>query len=190
MLYLPFYEFPGFSSTFLVRAARDPAWLSEELRRTLRRTDPQAALPAIRTLAQIRSEALASPRLTTTLLGLFAGLALAISATGIAGVIAYSVSQRTQEFGVRMAMGAGPTRILALVVRQGLRTLLLGLGLGLLGALALARVLSRLLFGVTPTDPTSFLAATLLLLLVGLLACVAPARRAAGVDPLRALRCA
>jgi ABC-type antimicrobial peptide transport system permease subunit len=89
-----------------------------------------------------------------------------------------------------MAMGAGPTRILALVVRQGLRTLLLGLGLGLLGALALARVLSRLLFGVTPTDPTSFLAATLLLLLVGLLACVAPARRAAGVDPLRALRCA
>jgi putative ABC transport system permease protein len=188
MLYMPFYEFPGYGSTFFVRTASNPQQLAEELRRAIHGMDSQAAVSSLQTLAQIRSDALASPRLTTVLLGLFACVAIAISAAGIGGVIAYSVSQRRQEFGIRLALGAKPSSVLGLVLRQGVLTLALGLGLGLLGALLLSRGISGLLFGVAPTDPLSFLAAALLLLTVGVLSCVVPARRAAGVDPIRALR--
>ena len=190
MIYLPFYEFPGFGSTFFVRTAGDPRRSSDELRRLAHSLDPQVAVHSVQTLADVRDDSLASPRLTAVLLGLFAGVALAISAAGIGGVIAYSVSQRAQEFGIRMALGAEPGRILGLVIRQGLGTLAIGLGIGLLSALALAQVLSGLLFGIGPMDPWSYLMAAIVLVVVGLAACAVPARRAAAADPLVALRSA
>lgn len=188
MIYVPFHEFPGFSSSFFVRSAGDPRRLADELRRIVHALDPEAAIAGIQTLQQVRDDALASPRLTTVLLGLFAGVALAISAAGIGGVVAYSVSQRAQEFGIRLALGAEPRRVLGLVLRQGLATLAVGLGLGLAGALLLARLLTGLLFGIEPTDPPAFAAAALVLALVGLVSCLVPARRAAGLDPMRILR--
>jgi putative ABC transport system permease protein len=123
-----------------------------------------------------------------TLLALFAGLALLITVTGIAGVIATSVSQRTREFGVRLALGAPPTSLVGMVVRQGLTMVVLGLVLGLSGAAALSRVLSNLLYETAPTDPSTFLGVSLVLLGAALVACLIPARRTMRVDPMIALR--
>ena len=147
-----------------------------------------AAVSNVRTLEEIRHDALSSPRLTTVLLGLFAALALAISAAGLAGVIAYAVSQRTQEIGIRMALGADPGRVLSMLLRQGMGSVAIGLGLGLLGALGLSRLISGLLFGVEPTDPLCFAGSAGVLLLVALVACFLPARRATVIDPMLALR--
>ncbi|MGE0454954.1 MAG: ADOP family duplicated permease [Vicinamibacteria bacterium] len=188
MIYLPFRELPGYTATLFVRAQAEPRALGEQIRRLIHARDPQAAVAFVRSLEEIRSDALASPRLTAVLLGLFAALALGISATGIGGVIAYSVSQRTREFGVRMALGAGASRVVALVLRQGLVALAAGLLLGALAALGAGRLLSGLLFGVEPKDPVSYAAAAGVLLAVGLAACLLPARRAAATDPMTALR--
>jgi putative ABC transport system permease protein len=122
------------------------------------------------------------------LLGLFAGVALALAGVGLYGLIAYSVARRTHEIGVRMALGAQRRDILGLVVRQGLRLAAVGLAAGLAGALALTRLLAGLVYGVSTTDPLTYAALSLFLLLVALLACLVPARRAAKVDPLVALR--
>jgi predicted permease len=188
MIYLPFREFPGFSSTAFVRTQGEPRALADELRRLIHALDPQAAVVQVKTLDEIRHEALASPRLTTLLLATFAGLALAISAAGVGGVIAYSVSQRTQEIGVRMALGAEPRRVLGMLLRQGMASVLLGLGLGVLGALGLARLISGLLFGVEPTDPLCFAGSALLFVIVAGVACLVPARRATAIQPMIALR--
>jgi putative ABC transport system permease protein len=131
---------------------------------------------------------LESPRLTAVLLGLFALLALAITAAGIAGVIAFSVNQRTQEFGIRMALGARRASVLSMVLRQGITLVLAGLAIGMGGALVLTRVLTTLLFGVQPTDALTFLAVSMVLVAVAAAACLIPARRAASVDPMVALR--
>jgi ABC-type antimicrobial peptide transport system permease subunit len=117
-----------------------------------------------------------------------AALALALSAAGIGGVIAYSVSQRTQEIGIRMAMGAARGRVLAMVLGQGLRPIAVGLGLGLLGALALGRVMGDLLFGIQPTDPLCLSGSAAVLAAVSVVACLLPARRATRIEPMRALR--
>jgi predicted permease len=187
-VYLPFLQFPGFSFTLFVRTLNDPRALAEQVRREVRSLDPEAAVSNVRTLEEIRHDALSSPRLTTVLLGLFAALALAISAAGLAGVIAYAVSQRTQEIGIRMALGAEPGRVLTMLLRQGMGSVVIGLGLGLLGALGLSRLISGLLFGVEPTDPLCFAGSAAVLLLVALAACFLPARRATGIDPMLALR--
>jgi putative ABC transport system permease protein len=142
----------------------------------------------VRTLEEIRDRYLATPRLTATLLFLFAALALVVTMTGITGVIATSVSQRTQEFGVRMALGASRETVLAMVLRQGLLLVAAGLVLGIAGALALTRVLSTYLFGTRPTDPATFAIVAAAFLAIGTLACLGPAWRATTVDPMIALR--
>jgi ABC-type antimicrobial peptide transport system permease subunit len=130
----------------------------------------------------------AGARYRTTLLGLFALLAMILAATGIYGVMSYSVAQRTQEIGVRMALGARPLDVLLLVVRQGMMLVLIGVVIGLAGALVLTRVMSSLLFAVTERDPVTFVVVAALLIAVAFIACFVPARRATKVDPLLALR--
>jgi putative ABC transport system permease protein len=148
------------------------------------------ALPESRAkaLSKTLAEQVAEPRLYALLLSLFAGIALLLAAVGIYSVLAYSVAQRTQEFGIRLALGAQGRDVLKLVIRQGLKLALLGIGIGLVGALALTRLLKTLLFNVSATDPATFTLIALLLVVVTLVACWLPARRATKVDPMIALR--
>jgi len=135
------------------------------------------------------SDSVASQRFNMLLLSLFAALALALAALGIYSVMAYSVTQRRQEIGIRMALGAQASDVLKLVVKQGMTLALVGMGIGLLASLAMTRLMKRLLFGVDATDPLTLIVVALLLAFVVLLACWIPARRATKVDPLVALRC-
>jgi putative ABC transport system permease protein len=139
-------------------------------------------------MEQLISDSVVSERLSMLLLSAFATLALLLGAVGIYGVMSYSVSQRTQEVGVRMALGAAHSRVVGMVVRQGMVIALTGIVLGTIGALALGRVLTGMLYQVSPTDPVTYVAVTVLLALVAFLACYGPARRAAMVDPVEALR--
>jgi putative ABC transport system permease protein len=171
-----------------VRSSVDPATMQREIRRAVHSIDPDQPVDNFRTLAEVRSASLASPTLTATLLGLFGLLALVITAAGIAGVVAFSVNQRTQEFGIRMALGAQRGSVLTMVLRQGLKLVLAGLAIGLAGALVLTRVLTTLLFGIEPTDGLTFVAVSMVLVAAAAMACFVPARRAASVDPMVALR--
>jgi putative ABC transport system permease protein len=186
--YLPFREFPGFGPTVFVRTLDDPARAAEDLRAAARRADPQTAVSSVRTLDDIRGEALSSPRITTALLGMFALLALVITAAGLGGLIAYSVGQRTQEIGIRMALGADRGRITAMVLREGMTSVAVGLLMGAAGALALSRLVSGLLYGVGPWDPLCFAGSALVLVLAAAAGCFVPARRATAVSPMIALR--
>jgi putative ABC transport system permease protein len=187
-VYLPFLQFPGFSHTLFVRTAGDPMRVAAQVRQAAHRLDADTAVSSVRSLTQIRSESLSQPRLTTLLLGLFAFVALAISAAGLSGLIAYSVSERTQEIGIRLALGAEPGRVLAMLLGQALQSVAVGLGLGLVGALGLSRLVSRLLFGIEPTDPLCFVGSALVLIAVAIAACLIPARRATSIQPTEALR--
>jgi putative ABC transport system permease protein len=187
-IYLHDLQYPTLSSTLMVRAVTDPMSMSRVVTETVHGLDPDQPVDRFRTLEQVRSNSLASPRLTALLLALFAALALVITATGISGVLAFSVSQRFHEFGIRMALGAAPTTVLRMVLRQGMALVAVGLGIGLAGALLFARLLSGLLFGVTSTDPLTFAAVAFVLLGVAATACFLPARRATGADPMHALR--
>jgi putative ABC transport system permease protein len=186
-IYAPVAQTGG-GGFLLVRTAADPLSIVRQLRNAVYEVDGETAIDHVRTLEEARSEALASPRLTAMLLGLFALLALVITATGLAGVMALLVNQRTHELGIRLALGASPGKVLLMVLRQGLALVALGLVLGLAGALALRRVLSGLLFAVEPGDPLTWLAVSLVLAAVAALACFVPARRVTLIDPLRALR--
>ncbi|HUJ29868.1 MAG TPA: ABC transporter permease [Candidatus Acidoferrum sp.] len=175
--------------TLLVRTMVDPWILANRLSRAVHEVDPQIAISHVMSVEDARHESLAAPRLTASLLGLFAGLALLIAVAGIGGVMALSVSQRVREIGIRMALGAQPSGIVRMFLGQGLGLALLGVGIGFAGALALTRLLKSLLFEVTPTDPATFIGVALVLIIAALVACFVPARRAASIDPNVALRC-
>jgi predicted permease len=187
-VYVPMFQTTQLSTMWLVRSQVDPETMSRQIRAAVRAIDPEQPVDNFRTLAAVRSASIAPRKLTAALLGLFGLLALAITATGIAGVIAFSVNQRTQEFGVMMALGAPRSNVLAMVLRQGLQLALIGLAIGLAGALVLTRLLTTMLFGIQPTDGITFVAVSMVLMAVAALACLVPARRAASVDPMIALR--
>ena len=171
-----------------VRTRQDPMSLAGAARQEVRRLDPALPVEQMRPLEQVISESVAGPRFVMVLVLVFAVVALVLAAVGTYGVLSYSVEQRTQEIGVRMALGAQIGQILRMVLTQGGVLAGIGLGLGVLGALALRKVLASLLFGVAPTDPLIFAAVAVLLAAVAFAACWFPARRAAQVDPLEALR--
>jgi putative ABC transport system permease protein len=150
--------------------------------------DPGRRVLRILPMTQVVSNTVAARRFNTLLLGIFAGLATVLTSIGLYGVISYLVAQRRHEIGIRMALGAERRDVLKLVIQQGTRLALVGVGIGLLGAWGLTRFLRTMLFGVTPSDPLTFVTVSLLLMSVALLASFIPARRAAKVDPMVALR--
>jgi predicted permease len=188
-VYLPLSQTPvALGGRLLVRTAGDPAAMAAVMRNAVRSLDPNIPVENVRTLEELRSRYLATPRLTALLLGLFAAVALMVCLAGLAGVIATSVSQRTREFGLRMALGAQPRRLLGDILRQGTMLVTLGLVVGLLGAVISGRVLSGYLFDTEPTDLVTLAGVTGAMLIAGVVACLGPARRATRVDPILALR--
>jgi putative ABC transport system permease protein len=187
-IYLPFTQESMPWQTLVVRTKTDPMSLTSMIRHEVAMLDPQQPVGRVATLDQLLEDSTAQPRFRTFLLGSFAAIALLLSAIGIYGVMAYTVSQRTREIGVRVALGAHPANILTLVFGEGMRLTFLGILLGLGGAFAVTRVLKSLLFIVSTTDPLTFAAVPLLLCVASFLAIYLPARRAMRVDPIVALR--
>jgi putative ABC transport system permease protein len=176
------------SMTIVARTQSDPGGVAGSLRATLTSLDKSLPVFAFKPMTEYLRDSLARRRFNLILLTAFAGVALALAAVGIYGVISYGVTQRTHEIGIRMALGAEKGDVLRLIVRQGMILALGGVAIGLLASLALTRLLETLLYGVSVTDPLTFTVIALLLTSVALLACFVPARRAAKVDPLVALR--
>ena len=187
-IYASLAQNPQRSVAVVLRTAGDPATLAQPARQALAAAAPGIPPRDLRTLEERVADTIAMPRVSAAVIGLFAALALALAAIGLYGVLAYSVVQRTREIGIRIALGARRAEVLGLIVRQGMRPALAGIAVGLVAALAATRVLASLLYGVTTTDPSTFVAVPLFLAAVSLLAAWLPARRAAGVDPMVALR--
>ena len=162
--------------------------LGRQAREALYSVDPNQPADQFRTLDDVRSQSVEAPRLTAILMGLFAALAVAITAAGLGGVIAFSVNQRTQEFGVRMALGATRGSLLRMVLGHAVMLVGIGLAIGIVVALASGRVVKTLLFNVTTTDVITYATVAIAFLVIAILACAVPARRAASVDPMIALR--
>jgi putative ABC transport system permease protein len=171
-----------------VRAGGEGGMLAAALRREVAAVDPQLPLAEVQPMETYLARALTAPRVNVLVLAAFAAVALVLAALGIYGVVAYGITQRTREIGIRMALGAQGVDVLRLVVRQGMLPVLLGVLVGLMGALAASRLLTGLLYGVAPTDLTTFGLVSLFLLGVALLATWLPARRAVRVPPTEALR--
>jgi putative ABC transport system permease protein len=188
-VYMPFAQSPSFRTTLVIRSSGAHAPIAPAVRGTLAALDPRLPLSEIKTMEQVVYERRSPKEVMMWGMGAFAVMALLMALVGTYAVMAYAVSQRTHEIGVRMALGALPADILKLVLRRGLSLVLLGVGLGLAGAYALTRALEGLLYKVTATDPLAFTIVSLLLASVALLACYVPARRAMKVDPTVALRC-
>jgi putative ABC transport system permease protein len=174
--------------TLAIRTTADPAAMTTTLRREVLSLDKDLPIFNVKTMEDVVAASIGSRRASTLLFSVFAGVALLLAAVGIYGVMAYTVTQRTQDIGIRMALGAQAGDVLRMVVRQGMTLVLIGIGVGLAGALGLSRVIANLLFGVNAADPMTFAAISLLLGFVALLACYLPARRAARVNPVEALR--
>jgi putative ABC transport system permease protein len=190
-IYLPYRQTQASGNRTMyavLRGKGDPRPLIGAVRQELAQLDPALPLAQVRLMDDVMSAAQSQPRFLTLLLGLFSGVALAIATVGIYGVISYSVARRSKEFGLRLALGAQPGDVLRLVMKQGAGLALLGVGVGLIAAFALTRLMSSLLFGVTPTDPVTFASVTLILAAVAMAACYFPARRATKVDPIQTLR--
>jgi putative ABC transport system permease protein len=187
-VYMPIPDLIYPFMTLVLRTDGDPVQIAPAARKALREIDPDQPVSDVRTMDEVMATTVGRARFNTLLLGLFAGLATLLAAIGIFGVMNYSVTLRTREIGLRMALGAQPGQVLMLILRQGLLLTAIGIATGLAGALALTRVMSGLLFGVGSTDPATFAAIALLLTFVSLIACYLPARRATRVTPLIALR--
>src|SRR4029079_2148655 len=187
-VYLPFYQSPIGNVTLVARARTDASALAASVRHSVKAVDPEVPVYAVRTLAEIVSDRTAQRRLAVMLITVFAAVALLLAAVGIYGVMSYAVAQRTQEIGIRMALGAERRDILRMVLRHGSLMAVTGSGLGLMLALGLARLITSVLFQVSATDPPTFSVVPVVLIAVALLACYIPARRATRVDPLVALR--
>jgi putative ABC transport system permease protein len=186
--YFPFLEMPDNGMCFVIKTTREPEQVAAAARQQVQTVDPDQPIYDVKTLAERKSGSIAPQRFNLLLLGLFAAVALTLAVVGIYGVMSYTVTQRTHEIGLRMALGAQTQDVLKLVVRQGMTMALIGVGAGLAGAFALTRVMSSLLFGVSATDPLTFIAIPLIVAGVALGACFLPARRAVKVDPMVALR--
>ncbi|HSE17326.1 MAG TPA: ABC transporter permease [Pyrinomonadaceae bacterium] len=186
--YIPASQAPLEDMTILVRTSTDPLSIVGALRQAVWSIDPNQPISNVSTLEQVVDESIAQRRLNMLLMGLFGALAMVLSAVGIYGLLAHAVTQRTQEIGIRMALGAQVSDVLKFVLKQGMMLALAGEAIGLIGALALTRLMRGLLFGVTPNDATTFVVVISILSIVALLACYLPARRATKVDPLIALR--
>ena len=166
----------------------DPGSLTTAVRNAVWALDKDVPVAHVRTMESLLSESVQQPRFRTALLGIFALIALTLATVGVYGVLAYTVTQRRHEIGIRIAMGAGRGSVVRLVVGHGMALAGTGVGIGLAGALALTRFLSTLLFGIRPTDPATFVIVPLLLCGIAFLACYIPARRATKIDPMEALR--
>ena len=187
-MYLPEAQYPASFMTLVVRSKADAGALLGAVRREVSAADKELAVFGVATMEQLLADSVALRRFSMLLLGVFAAVAVALAAVGIYGVISYSVGQRTREIGIRIALGARPRDVLGLVVGRGLGLAAAGIALGVAGGLAVTHVISSLLFGVGARDPLTFASVAALLSLVALLACLVPARRAAKVDPMVALR--
>jgi putative ABC transport system permease protein len=191
-MYLPYRQadtvLPVFQLSVVLRTSGDPRLQAAALRSAVREIDPNQPVVKIRTMEENMASSVTEPRFRTWLIGIFAGLALALAAVGIYGVMSYSVNQRTNEIGIRVTLGAQPNDVFRIVVGEGLRLALLGVGVGLIGALAATRVLRTFLYGVSAIDPVTFGVTAALLTFVAVAACYFPARRATRVDPMVALR--
>ena len=187
-LYFPYTQRPVESFSLVLRAATDPKALLPALRQTIQRIDPEQPIYDATTLESRISQSLQRQRVPMRLLGLFGALSLLLAALGIHGVLAFNVGQRTREFGIRASLGATVAQVRSLVLAHGLRLVGTGILIGLSGYLAVSRSLRTLVFDITPLDPLALGAGCLVLLAVGLLACWLPAARAAGADPILALR--
>jgi len=187
--YMPQSQVPFNQVIVVVKTSGDPHALISSVNREVAAMDQELPVFGIKTMEEYIAASVAAPRFNTTLLSIFAAVALVLTIIGLYGVMSYSVAQRTNEIGIRMALGAQTRDVLRLIVKQGITLVAIGLGLGMIGALALTRLLAALLFGVTPKDPMTFISIAALLSVVAMLACYIPAWRATRVDPLEALRC-
>jgi ABC-type antimicrobial peptide transport system permease subunit len=172
----------------IISTSGPPAEMVGTITTAIHRVNPQIPVEDVRTLEDLKQSRLSVPGLTAVLLSIFAGVALLVTLAGITGVIATSVSQRTREFGLRMALGGTRASVLALVMRQGVILVVLGLALGAAGAVAFTRLLETYLFATRPTEPAAYVAVALLFFVTSLVASLGPARRATTIDPLMALR--
>lgn len=186
--FYPMYQVPIAQGYLIARTPGDPVSLATPLRQAVRAIDPNQPVYELTPMDQLVGASLGPRRFAVTLLGFFAAIALLMAALGLYGVVSYSVTQRTQEFGIRMALGAQSGQVLALVIKQGMELVGVGVVMGLLIALAFARLLTSQLFGVSAFDPVTFVFMALTLLVIAVLACYIPARRATKVDPMVALR--
>lgn len=187
-LYMSQNQFISRAMNIVLRTNTDPASLASAVNHELHELDRELPVYRVLTMDQRIAGSLARRRFSTILLGVFAGLALALATIGIYGVMAYLVNQGTRELGIRIALGATQRTILSLIVAQGMKLALFGVAVGIVAAFALSRLVSGLLFGVAATDPLTFAAIAVLLVLVSLLASYIPARRAARIDPMISLR--
>ena len=187
--YVPQTQVPFTQMIVVVRTSGDPHSLISAVTKEVGAADKELPVFGIKTMEEYLAASVAAPRFNTTLLSIFAGVALILTVVGLYGVMSYSVAQRTSEIGIRMALGAQTRDVLSLIVMQGLKMVLIGTAIGIVSAIALMRLISSLLFGVTTKDPLTFAAVAFVLAIVALVACYIPARRAARVDPIEALRC-
>jgi ABC-type antimicrobial peptide transport system permease subunit len=186
--YLPFEQYPLNTVTLVVRTQSNPTDITGTVRNTVKAQDSNLPLYNIKTMEEVIGASVSQQMLTVRLFGLFSLLALLLASLGVYGVMAYSVTQRTREIGIRMALGAPPRNIIKLVMKRGMLLVIVGVIIGLISAFVLTRVVANLLFGISATDITTFLQITLLLFLISLIATLIPAWRATKVDPVNALR--